>query len=149
GVPEGIAQGSPGEPDSAYVQRIPGTDVSFPMVYIPGGTFVMGSPEDEAGREADEGPQRTVQVDPCWMSAHEVTYDAFAIFRSRERDSDSTAVPGAGFDADAVARPSPPYEDPAHGMGTTGHPATGMTQWAALHYARWLSDKTGHFYRLP
>ena len=34
-------------------------------------------------------------------------------------------------------------------MGHEGHPAVSMTQWAALHYARWLSDKTGHFYRLP
>ena len=24
-----------------------------------------------------------------------------------------------------------------------------MTQWAALHYARWLSLKTGRLYRLP
>jgi formylglycine-generating enzyme required for sulfatase activity len=24
-----------------------------------------------------------------------------------------------------------------------------MTQWSALHYAKWLSEKTGHFFRLP
>ena len=29
------------------------------------------------------------------------------------------------------------------------HPASNVTQYAALSYARWLSAKTGHFYRLP
>jgi formylglycine-generating enzyme required for sulfatase activity len=34
-------------------------------------------------------------------------------------------------------------------MGLGDHPATGMTQWAALQYARWLSLKSGRLYRLP
>lgn len=34
-------------------------------------------------------------------------------------------------------------------MGKEGFPAINMTQYAALRYARWLSAKTGHFYRLP
>lgn len=32
------------------------------MVVIPSGEFLMGSPESEAGRDSDEGPQRTVQI---------------------------------------------------------------------------------------
>ena len=126
---------------------IPGTEVSFTMALIPGGTSIMGSPDDEAGRDGDEGPQRAVTVEPFWMGTHEVAYEAFAIFRYRDRDSD--AATGPSFSADAVARPSPPYEDPAHGMGNQGFPAAGMTQWGALHYARWLSEKTGDFYHLP
>ena len=126
---------------------IPGTEVSYTMALIPGGTSIMGSPDDEAGRDDDEGPQRNVTVEPFWMGTHEVAYEAFAIFRYRDRDSD--AATGPSFSADAVARPSPPYEDPAHGMGNQGFPAAGMTQWGALHYARWLSEKTGDFYHLP
>ncbi len=145
-LPAGSAQAQPGR---AYTESIPGTDVTFEMAYVPGGVFVLGSPDDEAGRDADEGPQRVVRLEPFWMGAREVTYDEFAIFRHRDRDSDTTASPGAAFSADAVARPSPPYEDPAHGMGGPAHPAVSVTQWGALHYARWLSDKTGHFYRLP
>lgn len=139
------ASGTP----EGYVQRIPGTDVTFPMVHLPKGTFTLGSPADETGRDADEGPARTATVGSFWMSAHEVTYDAFAVFRFRRLDSDSAATPGTSFEADAVSRPSPPYEDPAHGMGKHGHPATGMTQWSALQFAKWLSEKTGRFYRLP
>ena len=34
----------------AYVESIPGTDLKFDMLPIPGGTFVMGSPPDEENR---------------------------------------------------------------------------------------------------
>ena len=40
-----------------YTEEIPGTGLKFDMVPIPGGTFLMGSPEDEEGRQDDEGPQ--------------------------------------------------------------------------------------------
>lgn len=130
------------------VQTIPGTEVSYSLVELPGGTFIIGSPEKEVGRNEDEGPQRLVTVQPFWIGMHEVTYDEFAIFRYRDRDS-AEGGSGVSFDPDIVARPSPPYEDPAHGMGNQGFPVVGVTQWGALQYARWLSEKTGHFYRLP
>ena len=127
---------------------IPGTDITFALVRVPGGSFVLGTAAAETGRDEDEGPQVMVDVSPFYMGLYEVTYDEFAVFRSRDRDSPA-AAPGIEFDPDLVARPSPPYEDPAHGMGTNGFPAVGMTQWSALQYARWLSEKTGRFYRLP
>ena len=127
---------------------IPGTEVHFSMVRVPGGTFMIGTPEGEEGRDDDEGPQREVAISSFYIGVHEVTYDEFVLFSSRDRDSPASA-PGIDFDPDLVARPSPPYEDPAHGMGTNGYPAVGMTQWSALQYARWLSEKTGIFYRLP
>ncbi len=145
-VPESRAQPVPGE---TYVETIPGTDVSFVMAYVPGGTFAPGSPATEPGRGADEGPGPVVTVAPFWMGVFEVTHDAYAVFRYRRLDADTTAVTGRVYDVDAVTRPSPPYEDPAHGMGTQGFPAAGMTQWAALQFARWLYEKTGRFYRLP
>jgi formylglycine-generating enzyme required for sulfatase activity len=130
-------------------QTIPGTDVSFELAFVPGGGLELGSPEDEPGRDADEGPVRAVEIGPFWVGVHEVTHDVFAVFRNRRLDSDATDVPGHRLDVDAVTRPSPPYEDPAHGLGQGDHPAVGMTQWAALQFARWLSEKTGRLYRLP
>ncbi len=109
---------------------------------------MLGSPEKEPGRDADEGPRRAVTVSAFYMGVHEVAYNEHAIFRYRDRDSQASAA-GVAFDPDIVARPSPPYEDPAHGMGNQGYPAGGVTQWGALQYAKWLSDKTGEFYRLP
>ena len=128
---------------------IPGTEVEFTVVWIPGGTVELGSPAEEVGRDDDEGPVRTVRLSPFWMGTFEVTNDEYSLFRHRRLDGDVGGSEGVPFDADAVTRPSPPYEDPSQGMGDAGYPAVGMTRWAALHYARWLSLKTGRLFRLP
>ena len=51
--------------------------------------------------------------------------------------------------ADAVSRPTPPYVPMDFNMGTDGYPAICMTQFAAKQFTKWLSMKTGRFYRLP
>ena len=51
--------------------------------------------------------------------------------------------------ADAVTRPTKPYTDMTFDMGHDGFPAICMTQLAAKMYCKWLSAKTGHYYRLP
>ena len=63
-----------------YTETIPGTDVSFEMVPVPGGEFVMGSPEGEADRAGDEGPQVRVQVEPFWIGKCEVTWAEYQAF---------------------------------------------------------------------
>lgn len=131
---------------STYVQNIPGTAVSFKMALIPGGTFTMGSTEDAANREEDEGPQLKVKIDSFWMGVHELSFQEYYIFREKNLDK---APEGGEWDADAVTRPSPPYEDPTFGMGKEDFPAGSMTQYAALSYCKWLTEKTGVFYRLP
>ena len=129
------------------VDTIPGTNISFEMKLIPGGTFMMGSPDNEQDRTPDEGPQFEVAVDAFWMGTFEVTFEEYNVFRDKALDVPTTNNPE--WNADAVARPSPPYEDPTFGMGKDGFPAASMTQFAALQYCKWLSDKTGVFYRLP
>ncbi|MBO6575478.1 MAG: SUMF1/EgtB/PvdO family nonheme iron enzyme [Rhodothermales bacterium] len=114
---------------------IPGTEVTLDLVFVPTeGVVSLGDAR--------------VEISPFWMARHETTFEQFGVFRHVEQDSPVTATPQP-MDVDAVARPSPPYEDPSAGMSRDGFPATGMTQWAALQYARWLSAKTGDFWRLP
>lgn len=44
------------------------------MVFIPANTFLMGSPTNEAGRNANEGPQTLVTLSRgFWIGKHEVT----------------------------------------------------------------------------
>ncbi len=127
---------------------IPGSKVSFQMACLPGGTFSMGSPSTEVGRDEDEG-QHGVTLDSFWIGVHELTFDALFLFQFRAFDSDTSLV-DPSFRADAVSRPSPPYYDFTYGRGKAGgFPAATMTQQAALRYCQWLSDKTGDFYRLP
>jgi formylglycine-generating enzyme required for sulfatase activity len=136
-----------------YTERITEAEVTFRLVPIPGGTFRMGSPEDEPDRGKDEGPVHEVQVSPFWMGVHEVTWDEYRVFMDRLdlqlRESGSVeAAPQAPW-ADAVSRPTPPYVPMDFGMGIEGYPAVCMTQFAARQYTKWLSMKTGRFYRLP
>lgn len=141
-----ILGGSSGDFQPIIHDMIPGTETYFTMVGLPGGALLMGTSDEEFMRDQDEGPQREVSISPFYIGIHEVTYEEFMHFSNLGRDNPE-GVPG--FDPDMIARPSPPYEDPAHGMGANGYPAVGMTQWSALQYTRWLSKKTGRFYRLP
>ncbi|HCL91877.1 MAG: formylglycine-generating enzyme family protein [Verrucomicrobia bacterium] len=136
-----------------YTNTIPGTQVSFVMVPIPGGEFVMGSPAGEAGRKPDEGPQHKVKIAPFWMGQCEVTWNEYELFMypDEERRTRATLPTDAAGDklADAVTHPSRPYVEMSFGMGKEGFPAIAMTQHAANKYCQWLSAKTGQFYRLP
>ena len=134
-----------------YVETIPGTKVSFDMVAIPGGTFVMGSPPGEPGRSEDEGPAHEVRIAPFWMERTEATwdeYDAFAFAQAIAGAAQRPAAPPPGG-ADAITRPSPPYGDESFGFGKGQQPVINIQHHAAMEYCRWLSLKTGHTYRLP
>ena len=50
-----------------------GDGTELEMVYIPGGTFMMGSPENEEKRYDNEGPQQNVTVSPFFMGKYPVT----------------------------------------------------------------------------
>ena len=139
----------------AYINVIPGTNVSYRMMPISAGEFLRGSPDGEAGRKPDEGPQHRVRIDAFWMGACEVSWDEFELFLDVRRTiaSRTTAEkarnPYTNTLADAVALPSAPYIELSLGMGRKGYPAINMTQHAANKYCQWLSALTGHFYRLP
>jgi sulfatase modifying factor 1 len=139
-----------------YEERIPGSDVGFRMIPVPGGTFRMGSPDDEEGRTTDEGPVFEVAVAPFWMSEHEVTWaeykrymaacDLFLVMQAEKiRPIDE------GNKADAVTAPSNLYDPTTTFINgeEPDLPAVTMTQFAARQYTKWLSGLTGRFYRLP
>ena len=135
-----------------YTERIPGTAITFDMVTIPGGTFTLGSPEAERGRQPDEGPARSVTIRPFWMGKTEVTWDEYDQFAfSLDLAAEGRAPASAPKDSSlhAVSRPTPPYGDESFGFGKGKQPAISMTQHAAMEYARWLSARTGKTYRLP
>ncbi|MEX0649356.1 MAG: SUMF1/EgtB/PvdO family nonheme iron enzyme [Balneolaceae bacterium] len=137
---------------SAYSQDIPGSDISIEMIPVEGGTFKMGSPSEEEGRNDDEGPQHEVNVNSFWMGKYEISWAQYDLF-VKETVSDLAGLPVSGAEAeitaDAVSLPTPPYVDMSFGMGKDGFPAINMTHYAAVYYAKWLTAKTGNFYRLP
>lgn len=130
---------------ASYEQLIPQTGIRFKMVAIPGGTFTIGSPTSETGREEDEGPQRKVTVDAFWMGEHEITFAEWDAFFKNMDVPQTKAIA-----VDAVSRPTAQYIDLTWGMGRDDkQPANSMSQAAAIMYCKWLYNRTGVFYRLP
>ncbi len=141
-----------------YTVTIPGTDVTFEMEPIPGGKFKMGSPDNQSGHKADEGPQFEVDVAPFWMGKFEVTWSEYRqfmsvtdIFKGFEGLTPPLRPVTKDNKSDAVTAPSNLY-DPTFTFRNGDKPqlpAVTMSQFAAKQYTKWLSKLTADFYRLP
>ncbi|MCA9141233.1 MAG: formylglycine-generating enzyme family protein [Planctomycetales bacterium] len=139
-----------------YTRKIPGTNIEFSMEPIPGGKFLMGSPDSEVGHKDDEGPQVEVTIEPFWMGRYEVTWVEYKYFMSlysvfKEFESQKLRPVNDETKVDAITAPTELYdpsftfelgEDPQQ-------PAVTMTQYAAKQYTKWLGAITGNQYRLP
>lgn len=164
--PPGIATEKPADGPSValedgtfmvpYTQRIPGTDISFEMIPVPGGAFTFGSPEDADEFVEDEGPTVPLKVKPMWVAKTETRWDMYkeymrmyGVFKQFESQG-VRAVDDSNL-ADSVTAPTELY-DPSFTFeyGTKATlPAVTMTQYAAQQFTKWLSRMTGAQYRLP
>ena len=139
-----------------YKSTIPGTEIEFEMIPIPGGTFQLVSPEDESDRTEAEGPQKTISIEPFWIGKYEVTWDEYKrymelhdIFKGFESFQMRAVKDIHG--PDVVTAPSNLYDPTFTYSAGEGprEPAATMTQFAAKHYTKWLSILCEDFYRLP
>ena len=134
-----------------YTQDLKGETFIFEMIAVEGGAFTMGVERNNKTRKSDEKPAHVVEINPFWMGKHEITweqYDAF-IYGDFEQDQFQEKELLVNMGIDAVTGATSPYEDMSNGMGKGAYPAVNMTQYAALMFCKWLSAKTGVFYRLP
>jgi formylglycine-generating enzyme required for sulfatase activity len=126
-----------------FTEEIPNSEYSVEMAPIPGDTFMMGP----------SGNQREVKVDPFWMSKHEITWNLFIEFAGESLDDLAQNLhnifDSSDIDADIITFPSPAYGDMTMGMGFDGYPVISITQHSAIMFTKWLTVKTGNFYRLP
>lgn len=98
------------------------------MVVVLAGTFTMGSPNNEAGRGENEGPQRAVKIPMRFaVSKFEVTFDE--------------------WDTCVSFGPCRPVSDDS-GWGRGQRPVINVDWNDAKQYVDWLSGLTGNSYRL-
>lgn len=117
-----------------YVEEISETLSEYEMRPVPGGTVTLKT----------KNGTKTVEVSPFWIQATEVKWEPYKAFMYGRDQQESAEV-------DAVSRPTNALSYIAAHFGgpKEGHPARAMTRKAARNYARWLTQKTGHEYRLP
>ena len=98
-----------------------------PMIVVPAGKFVMGSPPDESGRVDNEAPQHTVTIaQPFAVGKYEVTFDE--------------------WEACVAERACPRVDDSGYGRGR--RPVINVSHQNAAGYLQWLSAKVNKKYRL-
>lgn len=135
-----------------YVSKIPGTEIEFSMVPIPGGTFEMGNEDGED----DEQPTFKVELKPFWIAKYEITWSEYKRYMQMEKALKALQESGVRIvdesnKVDAVTAPSALY-DPSFTYNAGQEPeqaAATITQYAAKQYTKWLSLSDGNFYRLP
>jgi len=98
-----------------------GNGVELEMVWIPGGTFLIGSPLSEAGSQDVERPQTEVTLDGFWMGKYEVTQEQY----------------------EAIID-----ENPSRFEGDD-QPVDLVSWFDAMDFCEALSDLTGHNFTLP
>jgi formylglycine-generating enzyme required for sulfatase activity len=119
------------------------------MRNVPGGTFLIGSPDDEPGRHKNEGPQRQLSIHAFAVSETEVTVGQFAAFVKATKRAMPTGCDthGDGADGNWDRAPSASWRSPGFAQGPH-HPVVCITWQDARDYAAWLATRTGHPYRL-
>jgi formylglycine-generating enzyme required for sulfatase activity len=135
-----------------FTQSIGGSNLGIEMIAIPAGSFSMGSSTSEEKRGEDEGPIHKVKLNSFWISKYEITWELYNLFVNRAIDSieSSSKSKELKIEIDAISGATIPYVDMSLGMGTSeGLPVGNVTQYAASQFCKWLTAKTGHFYRLP
>ncbi|MGB7712038.1 MAG: bifunctional serine/threonine-protein kinase/formylglycine-generating enzyme family protein [Microcoleus sp.] len=104
-----------------FISEKLGSGAILDMVAIPGGSFMMGSPSTETGRQDYEGPQHNVNIPPFFMGKYEVTNEQYQ------------AVMG---------------NNPSKFKGAK-RPVENVSWDDAVEFCRKLTQKTGKTYRLP
>jgi formylglycine-generating enzyme required for sulfatase activity len=108
-----------------FKDRLNGDGSGPLMVALSGGEYLMGS--GSSSLDFDERPRHKVTVPPFAIGKYEVTFDEYDRF------------------ADDTGRGRPDDED----WGRGRRPVINVSWHDALAYADWLSEQTGHNYRLP
>ncbi len=96
------------------------------MVYVDGGSFIMGS--ESEGADEDEKPAHEITLSGYYIGRYEVTVKQFREF------------------CEATGHPMP--EIPAWGW-KDDFPVVNVTWYDAVGYCTWISQKTGMNYHLP
>ena len=123
-------------------------DVEFAFRWCPAGTFMMGSPTSEKGRENDEKQHQVKLNEGFWMMETEVTLGMFRAFVSDTgyESEGNTPYGWTGLKWEQDSKYS--WRNPGFSQ-EDNHPVTCVSWNDAVEFCNWLSKKTDLNITLP
>jgi formylglycine-generating enzyme required for sulfatase activity len=119
--------------------------------YIPPGTFMMGSPPDEKGRDKDETLHQVTLTQGYYMQTTEVTVGQWRAFfkatgfKTRAETNGGTWIwNGTQWEKMAGFY----WDNPSYAQ-TDDHPVKCVSWYDVQAFVKWLSEKEKKSYRLP
>jgi formylglycine-generating enzyme required for sulfatase activity len=128
--------------------------IGLTLVYIPPGTFQMGSPASEKGRQDDELQHEVKITRGFYLGTTEVTIGQFRKFVTEtgyRTEAEKDGKGGWGFEVpDKFLGPTPKYTWQSTGWDLTDeHPVVNVTWSDSKSFCEWLGRKEKKTYRLP
>ena len=113
----------------------PDKEALLEMVSIPGGRFLLGSPETEKKRSRNEGPQQSVKVNSFFMGKYPVTQEQWRVVAGLPK----------------LERDLNPHDSRYEGSWYEHRrrPVACVSWWEAVEFCARLSRRTRKEYRLP
>ncbi len=144
----------PGAARGAVAGREITNSIGLPLAYIPPGKFLMGSPENESGREQQETRHAVELTRGFHLGRHEITVGQFREFVRAENFRTDAERDGRGAygvnEAGRIEqmRPQFTWANPGFPQGDD-HPVVNVSWHDAKAFCRWLGKKESRAYRLP
>jgi formylglycine-generating enzyme required for sulfatase activity len=113
-----------------YTESLSGETVGLDMIAIPGGSFLMGVPDDEPDGQSYEKPQHEVTIEPFYLGRYPITQAQWQVVAGYEPVKKELNHDPSRFKGDNLPVESISWED-------------------AQEFCQRLSVKTGKTYRLP
>ena len=128
--------------------------ISMKLRYIPAGKFLMGSPENEPGRETQEVQHEVELTKGFYLGAHEVTVGQFKQFVTDTKYETTGEKDGKGAyginETGKIEEMYAKFTWKSPGLEQTDdHPVVSISWSDAKAFCKWLSEKEKKTYRLP
>ncbi|MCP4538279.1 MAG: formylglycine-generating enzyme family protein [Chloroflexi bacterium] len=106
-------------------------------VYVPGGTFQMGSDESDSGAYDDEFPQHAVTLDAFWIDQTEVTNAQFAAFLNDQGNQTEGEVTWLELESEycPIEQVGDKYQPKSN---YADHPVIEVSWYGANAYCQWV-----------
>jgi formylglycine-generating enzyme required for sulfatase activity len=125
-----------------YTEEVPRYLIKLEFVPVKGGSFTM-APLNARGEA------KQVEVKDFWMCAIELPWEAFEPWLDVRWMSEDEHKAWAAQPSQVRMPPRMGLDNPDRGFGRHKHPVISVTRASAEAYCKWLSQRTGHAYRLP